>query len=58
MICYKDMTFCYSDCANEKCYRFFGEKQNNEAAAWWGSDDAPVAFSDFSEKCPDYKKSN
>ena len=55
MICYKDQTFCSSDCVNKNCFRYFGEEERKGAKAWWGGDDAPVAFADFSLNCPDYK---
>lgn len=56
MICYKDMTFCRSDCLNRECHRHFGEKERAGAKEWWGSDEAPIAFSDFSTKCTEYQK--
>lgn len=54
MICYKDRTFCSSDCTNSACYRFFGEYHRLQSIKWWGSEDAPVAFADFSNNCEDY----
>jgi hypothetical protein len=55
MICYKDMTFCKSDCINTNCFRNWTEEKSKDAKKWWGSDNAPVAFSDFSKDCKDYK---
>lgn len=55
MICFRDKTFCGSDCTNKSCHRFFGDDQKAAARAWWGSDEAPVAFTDFSPTCPDYE---
>lgn len=57
-MCYKDQTFCSSDCTNERCFRYFGKAQVEGARAWWDHDpdNAPVAFSDFSNTCPEYKK--
>lgn len=57
MICYKDMTFCCSDCTNDSCFRYFGEEQSKGAKEWWShnSDNAPVAFSDFSDTCKGYR---
>lgn len=52
---YKDMTFCSSDCTNKTCFRFFGDDQRKGAVAWWGGEGAPIAFSDFSKRCEDYK---
>ena len=57
-LCYKDMTFCYSDCTNTACSRHFGPEVEKKAIEWWGSEDAPIAFSDFSDTCPDYQPSN
>lgn len=54
MMCYKDRTFCESDCTTSTCLRFFGEKQKAGAKAWMG-DNAPVAYNDFSKNCDDYQ---
>lgn len=55
MICFRDMTFCGSDCTNSACRRHFGPDEKAAADRWWGLDgEAPVALSDFSETCPDY----
>lgn len=56
MICYKDKTFCNSDCINTSCHRFFGAEQSKAANAWWGSDNAPVSMQDFSPACDDYEQ--
>ena len=58
MICYRDMTFCASDCRNTQCRRHFGPAEREGARKWWGHypDNAPVAFSDYSKDCEDYKK--
>lgn len=55
MICYKDMTFCDSDCTNTLCVRLFTKKTREAADKWWGGPNAPVAFSDFSKGCKWYK---
>jgi hypothetical protein len=55
MISYKDRTFCASDCTQTRCFRYFGDEERAGAKLWWGSDDAPVAFSDFSPICEDYR---
>lgn len=57
MMCFKDRTFCSSDCIRKDCFRYFGEEQRKGARAWWSHDpdNAPVAFSDFSKRCEDYK---
>jgi hypothetical protein len=54
MICYKDKTFCISSntrCQNTKCYRFLSDDEREKARIWWGSDEAPIAFADFWDKC-------
>ena len=57
MLCYKDMTFCSSDCTNKECYRYFGEEQRQGAKKWWSHDpdNAPVAICNFSFDCEGYK---
>ncbi|MCC6720539.1 MAG: hypothetical protein IT555_21915 [Acetobacteraceae bacterium] len=56
MICFRDMTFCNSDCTRAACRRHFGADDQAAAEKWWGKPGAPVAFSDFSEDCPDYTR--
>lgn len=69
MICFRDMTFCGSDCVNEGCHRHFGEDDKEAAERWWNPTgkklkevhsiedmSAPVAFSDFSDDCKEYVK--
>jgi hypothetical protein len=59
MICFKDKTFCASDCVNSDCWRYFGAKGEGEARRWWSkrpNETPPVAFADFSRDCPEYKK--
>ena len=55
MISYKDMTFCSAACKNFNCPRNYTDDIHLAARQWWGSDDAPVAFADFSKDCKDYK---
>ena len=55
MISYRDMTFCLSNCTNKKCERHFGSEDRLKAESWWGGEDAPVAFADFSPTCEDYE---
>lgn len=45
MLCYKDMTFCdRSDCKNfGPCPRSLTGDVEQDAAAWWGDWDAPIA---------------
>ena len=52
---YRDMTFCGSDCIDTGCPRHFGEDDRKAAKNWWGGPDVPVAYSDFSGGCPEYK---
>jgi len=54
-MCYKDMSFCGSDCTKSSCIRHFGVAEEKAAEMWWGGPNAPVAFMDFSGSCPDYK---
>jgi hypothetical protein len=56
MMCFKDMTFCASDCVRAECHRHWDEEKRATAKQWWGSDEAPVMFSDYSKTCPDYVK--
>jgi hypothetical protein len=51
-LCYKDITFCYSDCVITKCFRHFSDEVAKEAEDFG----LPVALADFSERCPSYKK--
>jgi hypothetical protein len=57
-LCYKDQTFCSSDCKNDKCFRNYTDVIHEAARKWWSHDpdNAPVAFSDFSKTCPEYVK--
>lgn len=55
MICFKDRTFCSAMCRTYQCHRQFTDELHQQARDWWGGDDAPVAFCDFSSNCKDYK---
>ena len=57
-LCYRDMTFCASDCINTDCARHFGEAEREGSRLWWGHDpdNAPIAVSDFSGVCEHYIK--
>ena len=50
MLCYRDMSFCNSDCTNKGCIRFISE------AVVEGSEKTglPLATCDFSETCKEY----
>lgn len=56
MLCFKDMSFCGSDCTREDCRRHFGADDKAAAKKWWRDmpGEPPVAFVDFSKDCPDY----
>jgi len=58
MLCYKDKTFCNSDCIVSSCFRFFGEAEREGSRKWWDHDpdNAPIAVSDFSGVCEHYIK--
>jgi hypothetical protein len=56
MLCFRDKSFCSADCSSYSCDRKFTNKDKVEAERWWGGEDAPVAFMDFSKDCSDYKK--
>jgi hypothetical protein len=51
-LCYKDKTFCNSNCANTLCYRFMHKGLRKEAAEFG----LPLALCDYSADCPDYIK--
>lgn len=52
MICFKDKTFCKSDCTNSSCTRFIYPELFKEAE----DSGFDVSCSDFSNNCKDYKK--
>jgi len=54
VICFRDTTFCASDCTKQECSRFYGDKEREAAAEWWGKTGAPVAFAAFHRACPTY----
>ena len=54
-MCFMDTTFCIAKCANVECTRKLTDKVKADAVKWFGSDDAPVAVSDFSAGCPAYE---
>lgn len=53
MICYRDKTFCGSDCVNRECGRNF-TPEDAILAREWGGEDAPVAYANFSAQCAEY----
>lgn len=56
MICYLNKTFCVAGaktCGNTKCSRYFRKEDEGYAKKWWGGEDPPVAWGDYSSDCPD-----
>jgi hypothetical protein len=49
-LCYKDQTFCNSDCTNFECFRYYDEGVAKDAMEFR----LPVAVSDYSNVCPYY----
>jgi hypothetical protein len=47
MICFRDMTFCCSEQHASDCDRQWTPELQAQAERWWGSANAPVAFSAF-----------
>lgn len=56
MICYRDMTFCSAECVNKDCDRNYNKDIEDGARKWWSHDpdNAPIAFSDFSDTCKSF----
>jgi hypothetical protein len=56
MMCFRDMSFCSSNCTNVGCHRHYGPDEKEAARRWWRDmpGEAPVAFMDFSPNCRDY----
>ena len=48
MICYKDKTFCYSDCVNSKCDHHESHVPDNAYL--------PISWANFSDSCGAYIK--
>lgn len=49
-LCYKDQTFCNSDCRNMECFRYYDEGVRQDAEDFG----LPVALSDYSKSCDHY----
>lgn len=49
-LCYKDQTFCKSDCTNMECFRYYDSGVEKDAQEFG----LPVALSDFSKGCKHY----
>ena len=56
MMCFRDMTFCVATCSNTTCPRMLTERVQQDASVWWEGEGAPIAVSDFSETCEDFKE--
>lgn len=52
MTCYKDQTFCASDCVNTECFRYYDSGVAADAREFG----LPVALSDFTKSCNYYLK--
>jgi len=52
MICYRDQSYCASDCINSQCFRYLSD----EVKARANEVRLPIATADFSEECQDYIK--
>jgi hypothetical protein len=61
MLCFRDRSFCASDCTNTACPKHFGEDDKLAAKEWarrigFDEGEVPVSFSDLSKGCPEYRK--
>lgn len=54
IICFRDKTFCSAKCGLASCSRQINQEVREAGAKWWGSEDFPIAVSDFSGICPDF----
>ena len=56
MICFRDKTYCSSDCVNTRCSRNFSPSEKEASERWWKGLKGypPIAMSDFSNGCEDY----
>ena len=55
MMCFRDKSFCSSDCINSACHRHFGDADWELAKKWWGNDkNVPIAYMDFRTGCESY----
>jgi len=52
MICYRDQSYCASDCINSQCFRYLSDKVKAGAEKCG----LPIAMADFSEECKGYMK--
>ena len=52
MICYRDQSYCASDCINVECFRYLSDEVYQRA----NEVRLPIATADFSEECKGYMK--
>lgn len=50
MLCYKDQTFCNSDCINTKCFRYLSNDEEYRAEVLG----LPIAFGNLAPTCDEY----
>jgi hypothetical protein len=50
-LCYKDRSYCGSDCVNTACSRFVSPAISAAAASFG----LPIAYMDLQTGCPDYR---
>lgn len=56
MMHYLNTIFCEASgktCGNVKCKRYFQKEDEGYAKKWWGDNDPPIAWNDYSLGCPD-----
>lgn len=61
MMCYRDRTYCGSDCINNKCDRFISQEVEDSSLAWTktfkpDATEGLLAISDLSVDCEYYIK--
>ena len=59
MICYRDRTWCGSDCVNAECSRNISTEVMATAKVWWqgfnSKDPVPFATMDLRKGCDEYQ---
>lgn len=57
MMCYKDQSFCKSDCENTRCFRNMYWVYTDEKAKAYFKENPwmPVSVADFSKDCKEYE---
>lgn len=56
-ICFRDMTFCGSDCTNSGCNRNLTPDLQSRARDWWNGmpGEPPIAFAALHLSCDQYQ---